>query len=199
MLRRRVLSLTEYVEGVRLGSRSVLAKAITLAESTLPSDQALFQDVLTELLPLSGKAKRIGISGIPGVGKSTFIESFGMYALEKGHKVAVLAVDPTSARTGGSILGDKTRMTLLSQHPNAFIRPSPTSGNLGGVTKHTREALLLCEAFGFDLIIVETVGVGQSETAVHEMVDFFLVLMLASAGDDCCIRLWRWRPQAAAE
>lgn len=166
------------------GDRAVLARAITLIESTKTSDVAEAKDLLQHLLPHSGRAVRLGISGVPGVGKSTIIDQLGMNLVQEGYKVAVLAVDPTSKRTGGSILGDKTRMVQLSQHPNAFIRPSPTSGSLGGVTRKTRETIVLVEAAGYDIVIVETVGVGQSEVAVADMVDFFLVLLLAGGGDD---------------
>ena len=162
----------------------MLAKAITLVESTRPDHQDVAQRLLERLLPHTGAAVRIGITGVPGVGKSTFIEAFGLYLIGHGKRVAVLAVDPSSARTGGSILGDKTRMAKLSAAPEAFIRPSPSGGSLGGVARRTREAMLVCEAAGYDVVIVETVGVGQSEVAVNAMVDFFLVLMLAGAGDE---------------
>lgn len=177
-------SVSEIVDGIVSGNRATLARAITLVESTNVRHQDKAQDVLQQLLPNTGKSLRIGITGVPGVGKSTTIDQFGMNLVEDGHKVAVLAVDPTSRRTGGSILGDKTRMERLAQNTNAFIRPSPTSGTLGGVTRKTRETMALVEAAGFDIIIVETVGVGQSETAVADMVDFFLVLLLAGGGDD---------------
>lgn len=170
--------------GILSGNRTVLARAITLVESQKSEHQQKAQDLLLKLLPHTGKAQRVGITGVPGVGKSTTIEALGLYLTSIGKKVAVLAVDPSSTRTGGSILGDKTRMQELSVDPNAFIRPSPTSGTLGGVTKKTRETMALCEAAGFDVILVETVGVGQSETAVAEMVDFFLCLMLPGAGDE---------------
>ena len=170
--------------GVRHGDRRTLAKAITLVESTRPDHQDAAQQLLECLLPHTGEAIRIGITGVPGVGKSTFIEAFGLYLIGCGKRVAVLAVDPSSARTGGSILGDKTRMARLSAAPAAFIRPSPSGGSLGGVARRTREAMLVCEAAGYDVVIVETVGVGQSEVAVSTMVDFFLVLMLAGAGDE---------------
>ncbi|MGA9535123.1 MAG: methylmalonyl Co-A mutase-associated GTPase MeaB [Desulfobacterales bacterium] len=173
-----------YIDGVLKKKRATIAKSITLIESALPAHQQLAQNILDGLLPYAGNAIRIGISGVPGVGKSTFIESFGMMLIEKGHRVAVLAVDPSSSRSGGSIMGDKTRMERLALQPNAFIRPSPTSGTLGGVAKKTRESMIICEAAGHDVILVETVGVGQSETAVASMVDFFLVLMLAGAGDE---------------
>ena len=172
------------IAGVRAGERRALAKAITLVESTRTDHQQRAQAVLGALLPDTGKSIRIGISGVPGVGKSTFIEALGMYLIEGGHKLAVLAVDPSSSVTGGSILGDKTRMELLSQRTEAFIRPSPSSGSLGGVAAKTREAMLLCEASGYDVIIVETVGVGQSETAVAGMTDCFVLLQLPNAGDD---------------
>jgi LAO/AO transport system kinase len=173
-----------YIDGVLKKKRAIIAKSITLIESALSAHQQLAQDILDGLLPHAGKAIRVGISGVPGVGKSTFIESFGMMLIEKGHRVAVLAVDPSSSRSGGSIMGDKTRMERLALQPNAFIRPSPTSGTLGGVAKKTRESMIICEAAGHDVILVETVGVGQSETTVASMVDFFLVLMLAGAGDE---------------
>jgi len=173
-----------YVDGVLSGNRRILAKTITLIESAHPAHRQLGRRVVDKLLPETGKAARIGITGVPGVGKSTFIESFGMMLVEKGHQVAVLAVDPSSTRSGGSVMADKTRMERLSVSPGAFIRPSPSGGTLGGVARMTRETLLVCEAAGFDVVIVETVGVGQSETTVASMVDFFLVLMLAGAGDE---------------
>ncbi len=179
-----VLPVDVYVAGVLAGDRAILARAITLIESTQPAHEARAQEVLLAILPKTGRAHRIGISGSPGVGKSTLIEALGQHLLQAGHRLAVLAVDPTSPRTGGSVLGDKTRMPTLAGDVRAFIRPSPTVGSLGGVTRRTREAMLLCEAAGFDVVIVETVGVGQSETAVADMVDFFLVLLLASAGDE---------------
>jgi LAO/AO transport system kinase len=175
---------TSLVGGLLSGNRRALAKAITLVESTLPGHRQRAQELLEALLPHTGRSLRLGISGVPGVGKSTFIEALGMYLIEAGHRVAVLAVDPSSTVHGGSILGDKTRMELLSQRTEAFIRPSPSSGSLGGVAEHTREALLLCEAAGYDIIIVETVGVGQSETAVAGMTDAFVLLQLPNAGDD---------------
>lgn len=171
-------------EAVRGGDRRALAKAITLVESTRADHQESAQRLLELLLPATGGAARVGVSGVPGVGKSTFIEAFGLHLVELGKQVAVLAVDPSSARSGGSILGDKTRMQQLSVCPRAFIRPSPSAGSLGGVARRTREAMLVCEAAGYDVVLVETVGVGQSEYAVASMVDFFLVLMLAGAGDE---------------
>jgi LAO/AO transport system kinase len=180
----RRLSLTEFTEGIKAGDRLVLSRAITLMESTRPVDQELAQQVLEAVLPFTGNSFRVGITGVPGVGKSTFIEAFGKLITSRGQRLAVLAIDPSSQRTGGSILGDKTRMETLSADPLAYIRPSPAGRSLGGVTIATRQAMLLCEAAGFDAIFIETVGVGQSETAVHGMVDFFLLLMLAGAGDE---------------
>lgn len=171
-------------EMVASGDRAALARAITLMESRRPDHREAARALLQELMPRTGKAVRIGITGVPGVGKSTTIDTLGSMLTEKGHKVAVLAVDPSSTRTGGAILGDKTRMARLAVDPNAFIRPSPSSGTLGGVAAKTRETMLLCEAAGFDVILVETVGVGQSETAVADLTDFFLVLMLPGAGDE---------------
>ena len=171
-------------KGILEGDRILLSRAITLIESTLEEDRDLAEALLLEIYPETGKALRIGISGVPGVGKSTFIDSFGTYLTDHGHKVAVLAIDPSSGISGGSILGDKTRMEKLSLNPAAFIRPTPSSGFLGGVARSTRESILLCEAAGFDIVLVETVGVGQSETTVHGMTDFFLLLMLAGAGDE---------------
>ena len=178
------LSLDEYERGVRACERSVLAQAITLVESKSESDAALAQALLTRLLPSTGGARRVGVTGVPGVGKSTFVDELGMRLLAKGKKVAVLAIDPSSSVSGGSILGDKTRMGRLSLEQNAFIRPSPSSLTPGGIARRTRETMLLCEAAGFDVILVETVGVGQGETAVADMVDFFLVLALPGAGDE---------------
>lgn len=182
--RRAGLSPDACVSGVLAGDRGVLARAITLVESTSPLHEAQAQEVLQRLLPHTGKAKRIGITGAPGVGKSTFIETFGCFLVEQGRKLAVLTIDPTSKRSGGSILGDKTRMEKLSRDPRAFIRPSPAGDSLGGVARRTRETLLLCEAAGFDTVLVETVGVGQSETTLRSMVDFFLLLLLPGAGDE---------------
>ncbi len=173
-----------YIEGVLEGDRLKLARTITLIESTLSSHQELARDVIDQLLPRTGRAVRLGITGVPGAGKSTFIESFGSMLTEKGLRVAVLAIDPSSSRSGGSILGDKTRMEKLAVNDMAFIRPSPSGGTLGGVAGKTRETMLVCEAAGYDVIIIETVGVGQSETTVASMVDFFLVLMIAGAGDE---------------
>ncbi len=181
---RTALSAADLAAGIRGGERAMLARAITLVESSRVADEAIAQDLLQDLLPQTGQAWRIGVTGVPGVGKSTFIDQFGLNLIDRGHKVAVLTIDPTSRRSGGSILGDKTRMSRLSASPDAFIRPSPTSGTLGGVARRTRESMILVEAAGFDVVIVETVGVGQSETAVADMVDFFLVLMLAGGGDD---------------
>ena len=178
-------SVDEYYRGIVAGDRVKLAQAITLVESSLPKHKALAQDLIQKCLPHTGNSVRLGITGVPGAGKSTFIETFGTWLHdEKQRKIAVLAIDPSSQVTGGSILGDKTRMNELSVRPNVFIRPSPSGTSLGGVAQKTRESALLCEAAGFDLIIIETVGVGQSETAVHSMVDFFLLLMLAGAGDE---------------
>ena len=166
------------------GDRTALAKGITLIESTLPNDKIIAQELIKKCLQKSGNSIRIGVTGVPGVGKSTFIETFGLLLTSKGHKVAVLAIDPSSERTHGSILGDKSRMNKLATNNNAFIRPSPSSGILGGVTDKTRESIILCEAAGFDIILIETVGVGQSETTVKNLVDFFLLLILAGAGDE---------------
>jgi LAO/AO transport system kinase len=174
----------EFTEGILAGNRTILSQAITLVESSLPEHYDTAQEIIGRCLPYSAKSIRIGITGIPGAGKSTFIETFGLHITAEGRKLAVLTIDPSSEQTRGSILGDKTRMDQLSVHPNAFIRPSPSAGTLGGVARKTRETIILCEAAGFDTIIVETVGVGQSETAVHSMVDFFLLLMIGGAGDD---------------
>lgn len=177
-------SVDEYVQGIRSGDRTLLSQAITLIESTKKEYRESGQEILEACLADTEKSIRIGITGVPGVGKSTFIEALGKHLLPLGKKIAVLTIDPSSTRTKGSILGDKTRMPVLSTHDNAFIRPSPTSGALGGVAQKTRETMLLCEAAGYDTIFIETVGVGQSETSVHSMVDFFLLLMLAGAGDE---------------
>ena len=179
-----ILDAATYVKGILEGNRTLLSKAITLTESSLSKHRILAQEIITDCLPYAGKSIRVGITGVPGVGKSTFIEALGKLLTSKNHKVAVLAIDPSSTRSKGSILGDKTRMEDLANDPNAFIRPSASAGSLGGVARKTRETIILCEAAGFDCIFVETVGVGQSETAVHSMVDFFLLLMLAGAGDE---------------
>ncbi len=178
------LDIERLLGGIRDRDRAALGRALTLVESNLATDRRLAQELLTALLPLTGSAQRIGISGVPGVGKSTFIETFGCSLVDKGHRVAVLAVDPSSSVSKGSILGDKTRMEKLAVSDGAFIRPSPTGGSLGGVARKTRESILVCEAAGYDVVLVETVGVGQSETAVAEMVDCFLLLMLTGAGDE---------------
>ena len=178
------VDITALSKELRAGHRAALARAITLIESRRGDHQAAARDLVQALLPLTGNAIRVGITGSPGVGKSTTIDALGITLIERGHKVAVLAVDPSSARTGGSILGDKTRMARLAASDFAYIRPSPASGTLGGVAAKTREAMLLCEAAGFDVILVETVGIGQSETAVCDMTDFFLALMLPGAGDE---------------
>lgn len=182
--KRKKLNVDEYVAGILNADISILSQAITLIESSHPDHQATGQEVLKRCLPHSGKSIRLGITGVPGAGKSTTIEALGMHLIDKGHKLAVLAIDPSSEKSKGSILGDKTRMEQLSNKKNAFIRPSPSAGSLGGVARKTRESIILCEAAGFDAIIVETVGVGQSETAVHSMVDFFLLVMIAGAGDE---------------
>lgn len=178
------LSVEDYVEGILSGNRTILARAITLVESNLYKHQIIAQEVIEKCLKHSGNSIRLGITGVPGVGKSSVIEVLGKKLTSEGHKVAVLAIDPSSERSGGSILGDKTRMELLSSDPNAFIRPSPSAGSLGGVARKTREIIILCEAAGFDVVIIETVGVGQSEVLAHSMVDFFLLLQLANAGDE---------------
>ena len=183
-VKRRQFTAGEYVEGILKGDITVLSQAVTLIESVKHEHQALAQEVIEKCLPFSGNSIRVGISGVPGAGKSTSIDVFGLHVLEKGGKLAVLAIDPSSERSKGSILGDKTRMEKLSVHPDSFIRPSPTAGSLGGVARKTRETIILCEAAGFDKIFVETVGVGQSETAVHSMVDFFLLIQLAGTGDE---------------
>jgi LAO/AO transport system kinase len=181
---RAELSIAEWVEGVRERDRAILGRAITLLESRRPEHRDTAHALLTALMPHTGGSHRIGISGIPGAGKSTFIEAFGTKLIAEGHRVAVLAIDPSSTITGGSILGDKTRMQRLANDPNAFVRPSPSSGQLGGVARRTQETVLLCEAAGFDVVIVETIGVGQSETTLAEMVDFFLLLVLPGGGDE---------------
>ena len=178
------MEIQDYIDGVLAQNRRTVAKTITLIESSLPSHREKAKVIIDSLLPYAGKAVRIGITGVPGVGKSTYIESFGMQLVKDGYRVAVLAVDPSSSKSGGSIMGDKTRMERLSLEKRAFIRPSPSGGTLGGVARKTRETMIVCEAAGFDVIIIETVGVGQSETTVASMVDFFLVLMLAGAGDE---------------
>ena len=178
------MEIQDYIDGVLAKNRRILAKTITLIESSHPAHNEMAKTVVDALLPHACKAVRIGITGVPGVGKSTYIESFGLQLVKQSHWVAVLAVDPSSSKSGGSIMGDKTRMERLSLEKKAFIRPSPSSGTLGGVARRTRETIIVCEAAGFDVIMVETVGVGQSETTVASMVDFFLVLMLAGAGDE---------------
>ena len=184
-VKRRQLSVNDYVEGILAGNRSILSQAVTLVESLLPEHHTIAQEVIEKCLPHAGKSIRLGITGVPGAGKSTFIEALGTYLCkEQNHKLAVLAIDPSSERSKGSILGDKTRMEELSIAENAFIRPSPSAGSLGGVARKTRESIILCEAAGFDTIFVETVGVGQSETAMHSMVDFFLLIQLAGTGDE---------------
>jgi LAO/AO transport system kinase len=178
------VDLDGLIQGVKERNRRMIAKTITLIESRVPAHQQRAARIMEQILPLAGNSIRLGVTGVPGVGKSTFIENLGVFLADFGHQVAVLAVDPSSKRSGGSILGDKTRMEKLSAHANAFIRPSPAGETLGGVAAKTREIMLVCEAAGFDVILVETVGVGQSETAVAAMVDFFLVLMIAGAGDE---------------
>lgn len=180
----RRLAPEEYVEGIRNGDRILLSRAITVCESNRPQDKELSKEILNLCSPLAGKSIRIGITGSPGVGKSTFVNQFGGEIIERGGKIAVLAIDPSSTKTGGSILGDKTRMDQLAHHPKAYIRPSPSSGTLGGVAAKTKESIILCEAAGFDWIVVETVGVGQSEVSVRHMVDLFILLLLPNAGDD---------------
>ena len=182
--KKKTLSVSQYVEGILNGDMTILSQAVTLVESSKPEHQEIAQEIIVKCLPFSGNSVRIGITGVPGVGKSTFIEAMGKHITAKGHKLAVLAIDPSSERTRGSILGDKTRMEDLSIDPLAYIRPSPSAGSLGGVARKTRETIVLCEAAGYSHIFIETVGVGQSETAVHSMVDFFLLLMLAGAGDE---------------
>jgi LAO/AO transport system kinase len=182
--KRREYTAAEYVDGLLKGNRTILSQAVTLVESIKPDHQVLAQEVIEKCLPFTGKSIRLGITGVPGAGKSTFIEALGIHLAGNNHRLAVLAIDPSSERSKGSILGDKTRMEQLSVHPNAFIRPSPSAGSLGGVARKTRETIMLCEAAGFDTVFVETVGVGQSETAVHSMVDFFLFLQVAGTGDE---------------
>ncbi|MGI9531176.1 methylmalonyl Co-A mutase-associated GTPase MeaB [Lutimonas sp.] len=181
---RKRLEASQYIEGVLNRDRVLLSRAITIVESNLASDKKLAKDIIQAILPKSGNSVRIGITGVPGVGKSTFIEVFGKHLIEKGHKVAILSIDPSSQRSKGSILGDKTRMEELANREEAYIRPSASGDTLGGVANKTGETMLLCEAAGFDVILIETVGVGQSETAVHGMTDFFLLLMLSGAGDE---------------
>ncbi|WP_240374798.1 methylmalonyl Co-A mutase-associated GTPase MeaB [Bacillus piscicola] len=182
--KKNALTVEDYVDGVLNQNRSIIARAITLVESNAPKHFTLAQEVLKRLMPYTGRSIRVGITGVPGAGKSTLIEAFGSMLCDQGHHLAVLAVDPSSSVSKGSILGDKTRMEKLSNHPNAYIRPSPSSGTLGGVARKSRETMLICEAAGFDVIFVETVGVGQSEITVRSMVDFFLVLMLTGGGDE---------------
>ena len=191
-------STDQLLQGIRHGTASLqrraMAKAITLLESTRADHRALADELLTAMLPHTGNSFRLGISGVPGVGKSTFIEALGLYLIAQGHRVAVLTIDPSSTVSGGSILGDKTRMELLSVHERAYIRPSPSSGTLGGVAEKTRESMLVCEAAGYDVVIVETVGVGQSETAVANMSDMFVLMQLPNAGDDLqAIKKASWR------
>ena len=181
---RRTYTVDEFVAGILASDITCLSQAVTLVESNRPEHQVVAQQIIERCLPYSGKSMRIGITGVPGAGKSTSIDTFGIHLVKQGRKLAVLAIDPSSERSGGSILGDKTRMEQLSREKNAFIRPSPTAGSLGGVARKTRETIILCEAAGFDTIFVETVGVGQSETAVHSMVDFFLLIQLAGTGDE---------------
>ena len=182
--RKPQLTPAEYVEGIRKGNRAVLGQAVTLVESRNAEHQIIAQEVIEKCLPYTGNSRRIGITGVPGAGKSTSIDSFGMHVIKQGHKLAVLAIDPSSERSKGSILGDKTRMERLAIQPDVFIRPSPSAGSLGGVARKTRETIVLCEAAGYDTIFVETVGVGQSEIAVHSMVDYFLLIQLAGTGDE---------------
>ncbi len=182
--KRRVLSTDEYVEGILAGNITILSQAITLIESNNPTHYEQAQEIIERCLPYAGKSVRVGITGVPGAGKSTFIEAIGNMVTSLRHKLAVLAIDPSSERSGGSILGDKTRMETICSNPDVFIRPSPSAGSLGGVARKTRETIVLCEAAGFDVIFIETVGVGQSETAVHSMVDMFMLLQISGAGDE---------------
>jgi len=182
--KKRRLSTDEYVEGILAGNITTLSQAITLVESNNPAHYAQAQEIIERCLPHAGKSVRIGITGVPGAGKSTFIEAIGNMVTSLRHKLAVLAIDPSSERSGGSILGDKTRMESISGNPDVFIRPSPSAGSLGGVARKTRETIVLCEAAGFDVVFIETVGVGQSETAVHSMVDMFMLLQISGAGDE---------------
>ncbi|HUX96742.1 MAG TPA: methylmalonyl Co-A mutase-associated GTPase MeaB [Bacteroidales bacterium] len=182
--KKKKYSVEAFVDGIISGNRTILSQAITIVESSLPRHSDEAQEIIERCLPYESNSLRIGITGVPGAGKSTFIETLGLFLASEGRKLAILAIDPSSSNTSGSILGDKTRMEQLSVHPNAYIRPSPSAGTLGGVARKTRESIILCEAAGFDTILVETVGVGQSETAVHSMVDVFLLLMLAGAGDE---------------
>lgn len=184
LAQRNKLSLTDYVDGILSGDRMILSRAVTMIESVKPEHHELAQQIIVKCLPHSGRSIRVGITGVPGAGKSTFIEALGKQITSQNGKLAVLAIDPSSERTKGSILGDKTRMEELANDKNAYIRPSPSAGSLGGVARKTRETVILCEAAGFDTIFIETVGVGQSETAVHSMVDFFLLLQIAGAGDE---------------
>lgn len=181
---KQVFNINEYIDGILSSNITYVSKAITLVESTKYEHQEQAQEIINAIIKHSGNSFRLGITGVPGVGKSTFIESFGLEVINRGHKLAVLAIDPSSQLSKGSILGDKTRMEQLSIHPKAFIRPSPSSGSLGGVARKTKESIIICEAAGYDYIFIETVGVGQSETAVHQLTDFFLLLMLAGAGDE---------------
>lgn len=183
-IKKKSLTTDDYVTGILRGDMNILSQAITLVESAKSEHQTIAQEVINRCLPSSGKSVRIGITGVPGAGKSTFIETFGKHLTQLGHKIAVLAIDPSSERSKGSILGDKTRMEELACDPQAYIRPSPSAGSLGGVARKTREAMILCETAGYDIVLIETVGVGQSETAVHSMVDFFLLVQIAGAGDE---------------
>jgi len=182
--KRKSRTVEQYIEGILSGDVTILSQAVTLIESSLPQHQEKAREIILKCLPYAGKSIRLGITGVPGAGKSTFIEALGTHLIETGSRLAVLAIDPSSERTKGSILGDKTRMETLSSMPNAYIRPSPSAGSLGGVARKTRETIILCEAAGYDTIFIETVGVGQSETAVHSMVDFFLLILIAGAGDE---------------